>query len=135
MVDHRTERLVMSNIVRIVTNPRRGRAVVYNGVAYIGGQTANDLSQDVRGQTKQALEKLERVLTDVGADRSRLLSVQIWLKDIARDFCGMNEVWDSWITPESAPARATAQCEMAAPNVLVEIIVTAAVATSAAGGL
>jgi enamine deaminase RidA (YjgF/YER057c/UK114 family) len=42
------------------------------------------------------------------------------------DFAGMNEIWDDWIG-EAAPARATAQCLMAAPDVLIEIIVTAAV--------
>ncbi|MDB5365320.1 MAG: Endoribonuclease [Rhodospirillales bacterium] len=117
----------MSDIVRIVTNARRGRAVVYNGMVLIGGQAADDRSLDIRGQTKQALAKIEKVLADAGTDTSRLLSAQIWLKDIARDFAGMNEIWDAWIAPDAAPARATAQCEMGAPDVLVEIIVTAAV--------
>jgi hypothetical protein len=40
----------------------------------------------------------------------------------------MNEVWDAWTGPNAAPTRATAQCEMGAPNVLVKIVVTAAVA-------
>jgi enamine deaminase RidA (YjgF/YER057c/UK114 family) len=117
----------MSNIVRIETNPRRGRAVVYNGMVFVGGQAADDRSQDIRGQTKQTLAKIEKVLADAGSDKSRLLSAQIWIKDISRDFAGMNEVWDAWIPPDAAPARATAQCEMGLPNVLVEIIVTAAV--------
>jgi enamine deaminase RidA (YjgF/YER057c/UK114 family) len=117
----------MSNIVRIKTNPRRGRAVVYNGMVFVGGQAADDRSQDIRGQTKQALAKIEKVLADAGSDKSRLLSAQIWIKDIAKDFAGMNEIWDAWIAPDVAPARATAQCEMGAPDVLVEIIVTAAV--------
>jgi enamine deaminase RidA (YjgF/YER057c/UK114 family) len=118
----------MSNIVRIETNPRRGRAVVYNGMVFVGGQAADDRSQDIRGQTKQTLAKIEKVLADAGSDKSRLLSAQIWIKDIAKDFAGMNEIWDAWMPPNAAPARATAQCEMGAPEVLVEIIVTAAVA-------
>jgi enamine deaminase RidA (YjgF/YER057c/UK114 family) len=117
----------MSNIVRIETNPRRGRAVVYNGMVFVGGQAADDRSQDIRGQTKQTLAKIEKVLADAGSDKSRLLSAQIWIKDIAKDFAGMNEIWDAWMPPNAAPARATAQCEMGAPDVLVEIIVTAAV--------
>lgn len=113
----------MSNIVRIETNPRRGRAVVYNGMAFVGGQAADDRSQDIRGQTRQTLAKIEKVLADAGSDKSRLLSAQIWIKDIAKDFAGMNEIWDAWVPPNAAPARATAQCEMGAPDVLVEIIV------------
>lgn len=116
----------MSEIVRIVTNPRRGRAVLHNGVLHVGGQTATDRTQDVRGQTAEALTRLEKVLERAGTDMSRLLTAQIWLKDIARDFAGFNEVWDARIDPEAAPARATAQCEMGSPEVLVEIIATAA---------
>ncbi len=116
----------MNDVVRLVTNPRRGRAVIHNGVLYVGGQAASDRSQDIKGQTAEALAKLEKVLSEAGTDMGRLLSVQIWLKDIGRDFAGFNEVWDDRIGPDAAPARATAQCEMGAPDVLVEIIATAA---------
>jgi enamine deaminase RidA (YjgF/YER057c/UK114 family) len=118
----------MSNIVRIATDTRRSRAVIYNGMVFVGGQTADDRSQDIRGQTKQALAKIEKFLADAGTDKSRLLTAQIWIKDIAKDFAGMNEIWGTWTAPSAAPTRATAQCEMGAPDVLVEIIVTAAVA-------
>lgn len=121
----------MNDIVRITTNPRLSRAVIYNGVVYLAGAAADDRSQDIGGQTTQVLAKIDTLLADAGADKSRLLSVQIWLKDIARDFAGMNAVWDGWTAPGAAPARATAQCEMGAPDVLVEIIATAAVSPSA----
>jgi enamine deaminase RidA (YjgF/YER057c/UK114 family) len=39
----------------------------------------------------------------------------------------MNEIWDAWTAPGAAPTQATAQCEMGAPDVLVQIVVTAAV--------
>ena len=117
----------MSDIVRLDTNTRLSRAVVYNGMVFLCGQTADDRSQDIRGQTKQTLAKIEKFLANAGTDKSRLLSAQIWIKDITKDFAGMNEVWDAWIAPNAAPTRAAAQCEMGAPDVLVEIIVTAAV--------
>lgn len=117
----------MSEIVRIVTNPRRGRAVIHNGVVLLGGQTAADKSEDIKGQTRQALAKIDKILSEAGTDKSRLLTAQIWIKDIARDFAGLNEVWDGWIDPAHAPTRATAQCHMASPETLIEIVVTAAV--------
>lgn len=116
----------MVDIVRFATNPRRGRAVIYNGVLYIGGQTADDGQKDVRGQMRETLDKIDAVLANAGTTKSQLLTAQIWLKDIAADFKGMNEVWDAWVDPENAPTRATAQCEMATPDTLVEVIVTAA---------
>ncbi len=45
----------MSDIERIGTERRASRAVVYNGIVFLAGATAEDRSQDVRGQTRQAL--------------------------------------------------------------------------------
>jgi enamine deaminase RidA (YjgF/YER057c/UK114 family) len=120
----------MQPIKRIATDARRSRAVAYNGIVFVGGQTADDRSQDIRGQTQQALAKIEKFLAEAGSDKTRLLTAQIWVKDIKGDFAGMNEVWEAWTAPDSAPTRATAQCEMGSPDVLVEIIVTAATASS-----
>lgn len=115
----------MTDITRIEANERASRAVVHNGFVFLGGQVADDRSQGIREQTRDALAKVDKYLAAAGTDKSRLLSAQIWLKDIA-DWAVMNEVWDAWTAADAAPARATAQCEMAAPDVLVEIIVTAA---------
>src|SRR5262245_39559862 len=116
----------MGDISRIETTKRGSRAVIHNRTVYLSGMTALDRDQDIKGQTQQTLERIEKVLAEAGTDKSRLLTAQIWLKDIARDFDGMNEVWDAWTAPNAAPTRATAQCEMGAPEVLVEIIATAA---------
>ena len=117
----------MNTITRIETDPRRSRAVVYNGMVFVGGMTADDRSLDIAGQTRQTLEKIEGYLEKAGTDKSRLLTAQIWIKNLDRDFAAMNEVWNAWTAPDAAPTRATAQCDMGAPDILVEIIVTAAV--------
>ena len=116
----------MGEIVRIDTRPRGSRVVIYNGIVFVGGNTADDRTLDIRGQTQQVLAKIDARLAEAGTDKSRLLTAQIWLKDIADDFAGMNEIWDAWTALGSAPTRATAQCLMASPQVLVEIVVTAA---------
>ena len=118
----------MSNITRIETTKRSSAVVIYNGTVFIGGQTADDTSQDIQGQTRETLAYIDKYLADAGTDKSRLLTAQIWLKNIARDFEAMNEVWNAWTAPNASPTRATAQCEMAEPELLIEIIVTAAVA-------
>ncbi|WP_454872553.1 RidA family protein [Paraburkholderia xenovorans] len=117
----------MNDVVRINTNHRRSSAVTYNGIVFLGGQTAEDRSQDIRGQTQQTLAKIDQFLAEAGTDKSRLLTAQIWLKNIKTDFAIMNEVWDAWTAPGASPTRATAQCDMGQPEVLVEIIVTAAI--------
>ena len=116
----------MNDITRIATENRFSRAVVYNGIVFLAGSTADDRSQDIRGQTQQCLAKIETYLAKAGTDKSRLLTAQIWLKDIKNDFAGMNEIWDAWTASGEAPTRATAQCEMASSELLVEVIVSAA---------
>lgn len=116
----------MSDIKRIHTNSRMSRVVVHNGTVYIGGQTADDRSQDITGQTQQVLAKIDGFLKDAGVDKSRLLTAQVWVKDIDADFAGMNAVWDSWTAPDCAPTRATVEARLAVPELLVEISVTAA---------
>lgn len=117
----------MSDIIRIETNERRSRVVIYNGMVFISGQTSDDKNLDIKGQSLETLAKIDKYLAAAGTDKSRLLSAQIWLKDIVRDFGGMNEVWDTWTALDASPTRATAQCHMAKAGTLVEIVVTAAV--------
>jgi len=119
----------MHQITRIGTTTRRSSVVVYKDTVYIGGQTADDRRLDIRGQTLQTLAKIDKFLAEAGTDKTRLLTAQIWLKDITRDFSAMNEIWDAWTPPGATSTRATAQCEMASAEILVEIICTAALAT------
>lgn len=120
----------MSKISRVETDPRRSRAVIYNGIVFIGGQTCDDRRQNITGQTQQALAKIEKFLASAGTDKSRLISAQIWMADIERDIAEMNKVWDAWTAPGAAPTRATAQVKFASKDLLVEIMVTAAVASN-----
>jgi enamine deaminase RidA (YjgF/YER057c/UK114 family) len=115
----------MSDIVRLHTNQRMSRVVKAAGLAFIGGQTALDPIADVKAQTAQVLEKIDGFLRDAGIDKSRLVSAQVWLANIARDFAGMNEVWDAWVPQGCAPTRATVEAKLASPQLLVEISVVA----------
>ncbi|MBE9606426.1 RidA family protein [Acetobacteraceae bacterium H6797] len=114
----------MSKITRHGTNPILSTAVEYHGFVYLCGLTADDLSQDVTGQTKQILEKIDAALEGHGTDKTRLLQAQIWLKDI-RDRDAMNKLWTAWLPEGGAPARACVEANMADPRHLVEIMVTA----------
>jgi len=116
---------IMSDITRIDQNTRRARAVVHNNTVYVAGHTADDRSADVEGQTRQVLAKIDEMLQEAGTDKSRLLNVTIWLKTM-EDFNAMNRVYDSWIVAGNAPARCCGALELAAPDILVEIMVTAA---------
>jgi len=103
------------------------QAVVHGGVVYLAGQVALEHGgQSVTVQTRAILERIDGLLAQAGSDKSRLLSATIWLSDIGT-FAEMNEVWDAWVDKENAPARATVESRLAAPQFTVEIAVTAAV--------
>lgn len=114
-------------IVRHATSARMSKIVVHNGIAYLAGVVATNRDADALAQTQNVLALIEQHLASVGSDKSRLLTAQIWLKDIARDFQAMNQVWDAWVPAGAAPTRATCEARLAAPELLVEIIVSAAV--------
>jgi len=70
--------------------------------------------------------QIDDYLAKVGLDKTRILSAQVWLSDIQANFAGMNEVWDAWAPEGQAPARATVESRLAAPELLVEIAIVAA---------
>lgn len=115
----------MADIKRIETGARMSMAVVHNGVAYLAGQVGNP-GDDVTAQTQEVLAQVDRLLALAGTDKTRILTAQVWLADMA-DFAAMNAVWDAWVAPGHAPARATGESALATPDYKVEIIVTAAV--------
>ncbi|HYF57680.1 MAG TPA: RidA family protein [Burkholderiaceae bacterium] len=113
-------------IQRLHVGPRMSDAVVHAGTVYLAGQVAKDPSQDTGGQTRQILERIDALLAESGSDKTRILSAQIFLADIA-DFAAMNAVWDAWVPAGHTPARATIEAKLAAPKYRVEIMVVAAV--------
>ena len=116
----------MGNIERFDKNERLSRIVVHNGTVYLSGLTADDKKTDTSDQTKQILEKADRLLASVGSDRSKLLFAQIWLKDVG-DFDAMNKAWVTWLDGFEPPARATVGASFALPEIRVEIQFTAAI--------
>lgn len=113
-------------ITRIETGARMSQAVIHNGTVYLAGQVG-EAGADVATQTKQVLEQIDRLLALAGTDKTKILSAQVWMADMA-DFQKMNAVWDAWVAPGHAPARATGESKLATSEYLVEIIVTAALA-------
>ncbi len=112
-------------VQRFEIGARMSEAAVHNGVVYLAGQVAADGSQDMTGQAKQVLAAIDALLARAGSDKSKLLFVQIFIKDLA-DFPAMNAVWEAWLPAGHAPPRATVQAHLARPEWRVEMVVTAA---------
>nr|WP_228118743.1 RidA family protein [Gluconobacter japonicus] len=99
--------------------------VTHNGLAYLAGQVADDATLDTEGQTADILRQIDALLADLGTDKTRILSVQIFLTDI-NEIGNMNKAWDVWLDKGHKPARATVEAKLADPEWRVEITAIAA---------
>ena len=116
----------MPDITRIQTNARMSQCVIHGGIAYLAGQVGT-AGAPVAEQTQSILDRSDALLAEAGTDKTKLITAQIWLSDIASQFADMNAVWDAWVPEGHAPARWTGEAKLATPDYDVEIIVTAAI--------
>jgi enamine deaminase RidA (YjgF/YER057c/UK114 family) len=107
-------------IQRLDPGARLSEAVVHGGLVYLAGHVSDDPNANVQEQTREILEGIDRHLAAAGTDRSKLLTVSIWLADMDT-FADMNAAWDAWVDKDNLPARATVEARLASPDYKVEI--------------
>ena len=112
-------------VQRFDVGTRLSEMAIHNGVVYLAGQIPEDPHQGIEGQTQQVLAAIDKLLARAGTDKSKLLTVQIFLVDL-KDFEAMNKVWDAWVVPGHTPPRATVQAHLASPKWRLEVVATAA---------
>jgi len=113
-------------IDRYQKGPRMSQAVVHAGTVYIAGLVANNRKGSIEEQTLDVLEKIGALLKETGTDKSKLLSVNVFLPHIT-DFEAMNSVYDNWIDKDNPPVRACVEARLADPDLRVEMTAVAAV--------
>jgi enamine deaminase RidA (YjgF/YER057c/UK114 family) len=116
------------SIKRLNTKTRMSSVVIHNGTVYLCGQVG--AGSTVAEQTRDCLDRIDALLAQAGSSRSDILQAIVWLRDMA-DFDEMNAVWDAWVPKGHAPARACGEARLAAPDLKVEIIITAALSAPA----
>ena len=116
----------MSDIKRI--DPIEGKlcdAVEYNGILYLAGQVAGDLSVGMKAQTEDVLRQIDALLAKNGSSKSRILTATVYVNDM-NSKPEMDAAWMAWVDGKNPPARATVQAQLGSPDTLVEIMCTAA---------
>ena len=113
-------------IERIERTPIMHRVVKSGGLVFIGGTVADDMSLDMAGQAAGAFDKLEKHLVAAGSDKTKLLSVTIFVSDLSLKR-PMNDAWKEWLLPEYMPARATIGVGDLGDGCLLELTATAAI--------
>ena len=73
---------------KLHSNQRMSQIVIHNQTIYLSGQVGNS-EEDIKAQTLTCLEKVEKLLQEVGSDKSKLLSATVWLKSMS-DFARTN---------------------------------------------
>jgi len=114
------------SIQRYHVGPRLSEIVVHNNTVYLAGQVAElTLESGAREQTEEVLGMIDRLLGEVGSDKTKILTAQIWLANM-NDYDAMNEAWSKWVPQGHTPARATVESKLAVPTFKVEIKIVAA---------
>ena len=113
-------------IDRIGVTQRWCDAAIFNGIVFLAGHVAEKTEgRSLREQTTEVLALLEETLEAAGSDKSKLLLVTLYLREMA-DYAAMNAVWDAWLPAGSAPARACIEAKLAHPGYRIEAVVIAA---------
>ena len=114
-------------IQRFHVGPRLSETAVHDRTVYLAGQVPHHHPEaEIEDQTREVLGHIDRLLAEAGSDKTRLLSVQVFLTDI-NEIDRMNTVWDHWVPPGNTPPRATVQARLADSRWRLEVVVTAAV--------
>lgn len=113
------------DILKMNSNEVMSAVTIFNQTVYLSGQVPKNTELDVAGQTREILATIEQLLAQANTDKSRLLSAQLYLKNLS-DFSTVNAIWVDWLKGCVAPSRATIQADLVNPAWLIEIAVTAA---------
>jgi len=105
------------------------QAIKANGFVFLSGQIALDprtgqlVGQDIKTQTRRALDNIAAVLQAAGTSLDKVVRCGVFLKDM-NDFGPMNEEYGSYFK-ELPPARTTVQVAKLPRDALIEIDVIA----------
>jgi enamine deaminase RidA (YjgF/YER057c/UK114 family) len=102
----------------------RNKSTAYKDLVWTVA-TSYDTDLDIEGQTKEALNIIQNNLLELGSDKSKIVSAQVYISDIKSKSL-MDAAWCEWFgsNPELWPQRACLGVNLEG-KVLVEITVTA----------
>ena len=111
-------------------NPNLSPATRFGDLVFVAGQTGRhpvtgNVGRDVREQTQYALQRVEMILKSAGTSLDNVLTVLTHLTR-REDLAAYNEEYAKFF-PTNKPARTTVEVMLNAPELLVEITVTACV--------
>jgi 2-iminobutanoate/2-iminopropanoate deaminase len=112
------------------SNPNLSLATKFGNLVFVAGQTGRhpvtgELGKDIREQTRNVLERIKMILAAAGTSLDNVLTATTHLTK-REDLAAYNEEYAKYF-PTSKPARTTVSVALNAPELLVEITVTACI--------
>ena len=86
---------------------------------FVSGCVAKDTNKDIKGQTTEILEYINKVLKEVGYTMQDIVKVQAFITDKA-NYSSYNEIRKQYFT-QDPPASTSIVTDLLFPNVLIEI--------------
>ena len=124
----------MKNVIHSQNAPAAigpyAQAVKTSGLVITSGQLPIDpatgaFPEGIQAQTKQSLTNVKAILEEAGLTMDAVLKTTVFLSDM-NNFGAMNEVYASFFTEGSFPARSAVEVARLPKDALVEIEVIAA---------
>ena len=111
-------------------NPNLSPATRFGDLVFVAGQTGRhpmtgEVGKDVREQTRYALQRVKMILETAGTSLDNVLTVLTHLTR-REELAAYNEEYAKFF-PSNKPARTTVEVILNAPELLVEITVTACI--------
>jgi 2-iminobutanoate/2-iminopropanoate deaminase len=111
-------------------NPNLSPATRFGNLVFVAGQTgrhpvSGEVGKGVREQTQYALQRVKMILETAGTSLDNVLTVLTHLTR-REDLAAYNEEYAKFF-PSNKPARTTVEVMLNAPELLVEITVTACI--------
>ena len=116
---------MQNSLTKVGGSSRFSAIAVHNGAVHLAGQVSQLKEGGIVEQTRDVFAKVDDLLAQAGTDRSKLISVQLWLADMD-DYAGMNDVWDDWVQDVTPPTRVCVEARMAQPHYKIEVPAIAA---------
>ncbi|HWP23370.1 MAG TPA: RidA family protein [Candidatus Binatia bacterium] len=125
--------MAKKEVIRVnlaAANPNLSPATRFGNLVFVAGQTGRhpvtgEVGKDVREQTRYALQRVKTILETAGTSLDNVLTVLTHLTR-REDLAAYNEEYGKFF-PTHKPARTTVEVMLNAPELLVEITVTACI--------
>jgi 2-iminobutanoate/2-iminopropanoate deaminase len=111
-------------------NPNLSPATKFGNLVFVAGQTGRDpetgeLGKDIREQTRNVLERIQKVLRAAGTSLDNVLTATSYVTE-RENLPAYNEEYAKYF-PANKPARTSIVTALGSPDLLVEITVTACI--------